>query len=97
MYRKGGGKGQLCFLGHVLVDNRNGLVADTETTLATGFRWRAAAVCPARRLHRPGGAERPWWDEGYDQLGGGREAARSITPDVAQRVKGAAIEQSWYP
>lgn len=37
LWRKGKGKeAKLCFLGHVITENRNGLVVAAETTLATG-------------------------------------------------------------
>ena len=42
-----GDKARLCFMGHALMENRNGLAVDVETTLATGKAEReAAAVFP---------------------------------------------------
>jgi len=42
--RKGKGKeAKLCFLGHVLMENRHGLLVDTRLTLATGTAEREAA------------------------------------------------------
>jgi transposase len=43
--RKGAGQeARLCYLGHVLMENRNGLVVDTRLTLATGTAEREAAL-----------------------------------------------------
>ena len=37
LFRKGGGQeSRLCYLGHALIESRNGLVAAAEATLATG-------------------------------------------------------------
>jgi transposase len=45
LYRKAAGQeARLCYLGHVLMENRNGLVVDTRLTLATGTAERAAAL-----------------------------------------------------
>ena len=44
LYRKSPGTGaMLCFMGHTLMENRNGLIVDTETTHATGTAEREAA------------------------------------------------------
>ena len=41
LYRKSLGTGaRLCYMGHVLMENRNGLVVDTETTRVSGGRAR---------------------------------------------------------
>ena len=34
----------LCYLGHVVIENRNGLVVDHRLTLATGKAEREAAI-----------------------------------------------------
>jgi transposase len=45
LYRKGGGKeAKLAFMGHVLMENRNGLVVDTRLTQARGTAECDAAV-----------------------------------------------------
>jgi len=45
LYRKGKGKeSRLAFMGHALMENRNGLVVDTLLTLATGKAEREAAL-----------------------------------------------------
>src|SRR5262249_38414181 len=89
LYKKGRGKeAKLCFLGHALMENRNGLVMDTRLTEATGTAERTAAVEMLGELpsHRPitVGA-----DKAYDTQAFVR-AARELraTPHVAQNVKG---------
>jgi len=85
LYRKGRGQeSRLCYLGHVLMENRNGLVVDTRVTVAGGTGERDAALSmakgiPGRRLATLGG------DKGYDTRGF-VEAQREleVTPHVAQ-------------
>ena len=48
LYRKAPGQAaKLCYMGHLLMENRNGLVVDTETTHATGTAEREAAEAMA--------------------------------------------------
>ena len=48
LFRKGKGKeAKLCFMGHVLMENRNGLAVDTRVTQATGTAEREAALSMA--------------------------------------------------
>src|ERR1700747_324911 len=82
LYRKGAGQeSRLAYLGHALMENRNGLVAAAEATLATGTAEREAAAAFSQRL--PQGATLGA-DKGYDA-----EAfveglkARGIAPHVA--------------
>jgi len=45
LFRKGLGKeARLCFMGHALMENRNGLIVGAVTTTATGHAERWAAV-----------------------------------------------------
>ena len=45
LYKKAKGQAaKLCHMGHVLIENRSGLVVDARTTLATGTAEREAAV-----------------------------------------------------
>ena len=82
LFRKGAGQeSRLAYLGHALMENRNGLVAAAEATLATGTAEREAAAAFSQRL--PFGATLGA-DKGYDA-----EAfveglkARGIAPHVA--------------
>jgi transposase len=86
LYRKSSGsESKLCFLGHVLMENRNGLVVDTRLTRATGTAERDAALDMAARI--PGGTRRVTLggDKNYDTqdfVSKLRDAA--VTPHVAQ-------------
>src|SRR5690242_13414682 len=45
LYRKADGReSRLCFIGHVLMENRNGLAVDATLTCATGTAEREAAL-----------------------------------------------------
>ena len=51
LYRKGKGKeSKLCYMGHVLMENRNGLIVDTHLSQATGTSERDAAAAMIRNL-----------------------------------------------
>jgi len=69
LFRKGKGKeSKLCYMGHVLMENRNGLVVDTRLTLAAGTAEREAAAemvqnIPGTRRVTVGA------DKGYDTEG----------------------------
>lgn len=84
-----GAEAKLCYLGHLLTENRNGLVVNTRVTLATGTAERDAAVEMAREI--PGGSKRVTMgaDRGYD-TGGFVQALRDlkVTPHVAQHTNG---------
>jgi transposase len=80
---KGSGS-QLCYMGHALMENRNGLVVDCETTLATGTAEREAAKtmversCPGKKRITLAA------DKGYDAnefIGELREL--NVTPHVS--------------
>jgi transposase len=93
LFRKGKGKeARLSFMGHVLMENRNGLVVDSRLTLATGTAEREAAISMAAEIpgdHRVTlGA-----DKGYDTRSFVMDLRElSVTPHVAQRTKGSAID-----
>jgi transposase len=88
--RKGAGKeAKLSYCGNVLMENRNGLVADVETMQADGTAERDAAVVMIASI--PGddrvtvGA-----DKGYDTKGFVADArALNATPQVAQKKHSA--------
>jgi transposase/IS5 family transposase len=89
--RKGRGKeARLSYAGHVLMENRNGLIVDIELTQATGKAEREAALRMLDRLQRKRhrritlGADR-----GYDTQEFVRELRkRKVTPHVAQNQSG---------
>ena len=86
LYKKSrGSESKLCYLGHVLMENRNGMVVDTQLTRATGTAERDAALWMAARI--PGGTRRVTLggDKNYDTkdfVAKLKEAA--VTPHVAQ-------------
>jgi transposase len=84
LYKKArGAEARLAYLGHVLTENRNGLVVDVRTTQASGTAERDAAIemisGKASKRVTLGG------DRGYDTRGF-VEATRelNVTPHVAQ-------------
>lgn len=84
--KKGRGKeAKLCFTGHVLMENRNGMVVDVSLTQATGTAERDAALdmlegVPGSRRVTVGA------DKGYDSLDFVTMCRRmNITPHVARR------------
>jgi transposase len=93
LYRKSeGDTSRLCFMGHALMENRNGLVVDVETTQATGKAEREAAKTLVERTVKKTGATLGA-DKGYD-VPEFVEAMRQakVTPHVARKDKGSAID-----
>jgi transposase len=89
LFKKGKGKeAKLCFMGHVLMENRHGLVVSPRLTAATGTAEREAAVglvetVPGRHRITVGG------DKAYDT----QEFVQSLralkaAPHVAQNLSG---------
>jgi transposase len=89
--RKGLGQtAKLSYAGHVLLDNRHGLVANVCVTAATGTAEREAALLMLAAA-APGGTV--GGDKGFDVrsfVTGVR--ALGITPHVARKVTGSAID-----
>jgi transposase len=95
LFRKGSGKeAKLCFMGHVITENRNGLVVATETTLATGTAEREASLKMMKRLER-GRRSTLAGDKGYDTQDHVKQLRKlRVTPHVAQndRHRRSAID-----
>ena len=54
LYRKGGGQeSRMSYLGHVMVENRNGLIVGAMATTADGFAKRDAALLMVHERPRP--------------------------------------------
>jgi transposase/IS5 family transposase len=94
LYRKGEGKeAKLCYMGHALMENRNGLVVEACLTHADGHAERNAALAMIEpRADRPVritlGA-----DKGYDAEDFVNELrSMNVTPHVAAKAKGSAID-----
>jgi transposase len=95
LFRKGRGKeAKLCFMGHVITENRNGLVVAAETSLATGTAEREVSLKMMKRVKRAcrstlGG------DKGYDTQDHVKQLRKlGVTPHVAQndRHRRSAID-----
>jgi transposase len=89
--RKGSGKeAKLSYAGHVLLDNRYGLVANVCVTPATGMAEREAAVLLLGAVAHGGTVG---GDKGFDVPSFVAQVrALGVTPHVAQKVKGSAID-----
>lgn len=93
LYKKAkGDRAKLCYIGHALMENRNGLVIDTRVTQANGTAERKAAVDMIEQV--PGhhqitvGA-----DKGYDCADFVSQCRTlKATAHVAQRQKGSGID-----
>lgn len=90
LYRKGRGKpAQLCYMGHVLMENRNGLCVDAHVTRATGTAEPEAALVMVQRSTKPYrrrvtlGADKGY-DVGEFQVA---LAEEGIVPHIAQKEK----------
>src|SRR3954454_18063517 len=88
LYKKAAGQAaKLCHMGHVLIENRHGLVVDTKTTPATGTAEREAAVAmitaiPGQHRITVGG------DNAYDTQDFVADVRRQgVTPHVGQNNK----------
>ncbi|MGH2610190.1 MAG: IS5 family transposase [Tepidiformaceae bacterium] len=91
LYKKATGhEAKLAYLGHVLMENRHGLVVDTRVSLATGTAEREAALAMTAAL--PGRARKTLGgDKGYDTRAFVDELrARAVTPHVAQHTTNRA-------
>mgnify|MGYP001828432799 CR=1 FL=1 len=93
LYRKGKGKeAKLSYMGHLLTENRNGLIVGAALTEAgTSQEWPAAVEMLSRQSIRPG--QTVGADKGYD-VGPFVEPCRemAITPHVAAKTKGSRID-----
>ena len=94
LYRKGPGVGAtLCFMGHALMENRNGLILDAVLTPADGHAERVAALAMVEPF-----ADRPTRitlgaDKGYDASDFINELrSMKVTPHVAARGRRSALD-----
>jgi len=90
LYRKGAGKeAKLTYMGHVLLDNRHGLVTNVCATAATGTAEREAALLLLTTVPK---ATTVGGDKHYDVasfVDGVRDLG--IAPHVAQKIRGGAM------
>ena len=92
LHRKGRGKeARLCYLGHLLLDNREGLVANVCASHATGTAEREVAATLLEASAPPGSTVGA--DKGYDVARFVDDLrVMDITPHVAQKAKYSAID-----
>lgn len=92
LYRKSPGTGaRLCYMGHVLMENRNGLVVDAVTTRVSGHAERLAALEMVDGVTNEGSGKPITLgaDKGYDARNFVAELReRNVTPHVAQNLNG---------
>jgi transposase len=88
--RKGQGQEtRLCYAGHILMENRSGLILDVLVTQATGTAEREAALVLLDRRQTPRKRVTLGADKGYDTRAFVEELRRrEVTPHVAQNVSG---------
>jgi len=95
LYKKSPGTGaMLCFMGHTLMENRNGLVVQADLTQADGYAERKAALDMLNR-HSPGSTKRITLgaDKGYDSADFVADLRQMVvTPHVAQKARYSAID-----
>lgn len=95
LYKKSPGTGaMLCFIGHALMENRNGLIVQGDLTQADGHAERRAALDMVHR-HSPGSTRRLTLgaDKGYDAGGFVSDLRKAcVTPHVAQKSRYSAID-----
>ena len=86
---------KLCYAGHSLTENRNGLIVDCELTEASGTAEREAGLRLVARQRRRCGRGRMSMgaDRGYDtrDFVAGMRALR-VTPHVARKKRGSALD-----
>jgi transposase len=93
--KSGGHESKLAYCGNVLIENRNGIVVDTELRQCSGLAERHAAMIMAERVE---GVERITLaaDKGYDTKDFVKEMrGMNVTPHVSQNTKrqgGSAID-----
>ena len=88
LYKKSDGQpSRLCYMGHVLMENRNGLAVEATLTHATGTAEREATLTMLDRRPKASGAKHPITlgaDKAYDVTDFvGDLRARGITPHIA--------------
>lgn len=102
--RKGNGReAKLCYMGHVVIENRHGLIVQAQATIATGTAEADTAVDLVEHLagdpdasDEPGASSRRRTvgaDKAFDTadfVGAMRDV--NVTPHVAQKTKGSAID-----
>ena len=88
-----GDKSRLCHMGHILMENRNGLIVDVEISHASGTAEREAALTMLERRSNRNKRATVGADKGYDAktfIKGCRKLR--VTPHVAAKDKHSAVD-----
>ncbi|MEO1750580.1 IS5 family transposase [Thiofaba sp. EF100] len=88
-----GDKSRLCHMGHILMENRNGLIVDVEITHASGTAEREAALAMLARRGNKNKRATVGADKGYDTkdfITGCRRL--KVTPHVAAKDKHSVVD-----
>ncbi len=90
LYRKSAAApAKMAYLGHLLMEHRNGLIVDMELTQADGYGERAAALTMIDRLPKTRRRRTVAADKAYDTADFVRDCRqRGFTPHVAQHTNG---------
>jgi transposase len=87
--KAGGQEARLAFAGHLLMENRNGLILDVLVTQATGTAEREAALAMLDRRQLPRRRVTLAADRGYDTRAFVEELRqRDVTPHIARNTSG---------
>ena len=95
LYKKSKGEGaKLCYMGHALMENRNGMVVGATVSIASGTAEREAAVDLLDSLSNVGTKRRTLGaDKGYDVAEFVTDLRRrKFTPHVAKKKTGKTID-----
>lgn len=95
LYRKAKGRpAQLCYMGHALMENRNGFAVGAHLTHADGTAERRAAI-DMLNAHDPGSTRRITLgaDKGYDAAEFVADLrTMCVTPHIAAKAKGSGVD-----
>lgn len=95
LYKKApGAAAMLCFMGHTLMENRNGLVVQADLTQTDGHSEPKAALEMINR-HSPVSTRQLtlWADKGYDSADFVADLRRIVmTPHIVQKARQSAID-----
>jgi transposase len=95
LYRKAKGRpAQLCYMGHALMENRNGFAVGAHLTHADGTAERSAAI-EMLNAHDPGSTRRITLgaDKGYDAAEFVSDLrTMCVTPHIAAKAKTSAVD-----
>jgi transposase len=93
-----GDKSRLCHMGHILMENRNGLIVDVEITHSSGTAEREAALAMLKRRDSKNKRATVGADKGYDCKAFVKGCRKlKVTPHVAAKDKHSAIDGRTKP